>query len=233
MHFAEARHVCGPKVPQQVDPHHASTNPAAPPRSASRKLSASSCLTIDVRGSRRARCGSRFRDCRAAARARRRFATFAQAIRRTSATAPNKTSKRRSNIADHIVEQRPHDARRDPCSCRDIAAASRAAIGFSSASGLLRTSRRVSSARSICRKCDPRLRHLRCHQRFQRHDVVTRLRLHRELPSGRHHAEHGGAAAGEVDLLSNDLRVLAERALPEPVAEDDDVRLRRLSTPPR
>ena len=70
-------------------PQAANSSPAAPPTVASTRLSVSSCAINRRRPAPRAvRIASSL--CREAARASRRFATFAQAMRRTSIAVPNR-----------------------------------------------------------------------------------------------------------------------------------------------
>jgi hypothetical protein len=71
---------------------HASASPAAPPISASIRLSVSSCVTILARVPPIAARTAISRD-RPSARASRRFATFAQAISRTKPTTPVSTNE--------------------------------------------------------------------------------------------------------------------------------------------
>jgi hypothetical protein len=49
------------------------------------------------------------------------------------------------------------------------------------------------------------------------------LRTLREAEAARHHADHGDRPRVEVELLADELRVAAEPALPDLVAEDDDL----------
>ena len=94
--FTRGRFV-GLKATSARTVHHASSSPIAPPTSDNNRLSVSNCrMRSHGRAPSAVRIATSF--CRAAARASSRFATLAQAIRRTKPTAPRST-----NSAGRIV----------------------------------------------------------------------------------------------------------------------------------
>src|ERR1700730_12820841 len=92
---------------------NANNKPDIPPNDARIKLSTSNCLTIRQRLAPKARrIANSF--CRPEGRTKNKFATFAQAISNTRATAPNNTSTSRklaptasSRKGDNVIRQPP------------------------------------------------------------------------------------------------------------------------------